>query len=100
MAVIGEFTVYLRDDDGTVHTFLPGESVPAWAAKQMGDHCFADASDTGVEADGSDGPPPQSGRGSGREKWAAYAEANGVDTDGLDRDEIIAACQEAEVPVE
>jgi predicted component of type VI protein secretion system len=45
--------------------------------------------------------PPQSGRGSGRDAWAAYARANGVTVDDEDgRDEIIAACEDAGVPVE
>lgn len=103
MAVIGEFTVYLRDDDGTVHTFLPGTVPPEWAAKQMGDHCFADRTDVHVSAAArgrGDEPPPHAGAGSGRDAWAAYAAAQGVTVDeDWKRDQIIDACQEAGVPV-
>lgn len=39
-----------------------------------------------------DEPPPQSGKGSGRDSWAAYAQAHGIAvTDEMSRDEIIAA---------
>lgn len=30
--------------------FAEGDEVPAWAAKQMGDHCFEDVQDEGDEA--------------------------------------------------
>lgn len=93
--------VALFDPQGVLAQFAPGDDVPAWARKRLTNPALWD----GGEADdngggGQDGPPPQSGRGSGHDKWAAYAEAHGVDTDGLDRDEIIAACQEAGVSVE
>lgn len=45
--------------------------------------------------------PPQSGKGSGRDAWAAYAAQHDMtvaDDDG--RDEIIDACRAADVPVE
>ncbi len=105
MAVIGQYAVYLRDEDGTVHTFLQGQEVPEWAAKQMGDHCFAHTEHVHVPVDSSGGdeadPPPRAGAGSGRDHWAAYAEANGVDVDNdWKRDQIIDACREAGVPVE
>jgi hypothetical protein len=35
--------------------------------------------------------PPKAGPGSGKDAWAEYAEARGVDVEGLTRDEIIAA---------
>jgi hypothetical protein len=47
------------------------------------------------------GPPPKSGRGSGRDAWADYAEANGVEvTEADSKDDVIAACEAAGVPVE
>jgi hypothetical protein len=105
---IGEYAVHLTDETGTLHSFLPGDEVPAWAEKRMGDHCFEGGGDEFDEdgqhpaaGGGGDVPlPPQSGRGSSTDKWAAYAESNGVDVEGLDRDEIIAACEEAGVAVE
>lgn len=49
----------------------------------------------------SDGPPPKAGRGSGKEAWAAYAEAKDVEFDAdASRDEIIAAVEAAGVPTE
>lgn len=46
-------------------------------------------------------PPPMAGAGSSRAKWAAYAEANGVEiADDATRDEIIEAVRAAGVPVE
>jgi hypothetical protein len=97
---VGDLAVYVKDKDGQTHWFMPGDVVPGWAAKQMGAHCFAPDGDD--EAGDGDRPPvpPQSGRGSSHEKWEAYAQAHDVDTAGLDRDGIIAACEEAGVPVE
>lgn len=44
--------------------------------------------------------PPQGGAGSGREVWARYADSKGVEyDDDATRDEIIAACEAAGVPV-
>ncbi|AXN51236.1 hypothetical protein DSM43518_04778 [Mycobacterium marinum] len=105
MAVIGEHTVYLRDDDGTVHSFLPGQRVPAWAAKQMGPHCFAKDQPDEEVADfsrgGGEGPPPRAGAGSGRGAWADYAAAHGIDVDeDWKRDQIIDACEDKGIAVE
>lgn len=96
-----DFAVYVTDKKGKQHCLLPGDEIPAWAGKQI-TNPYVLGVDPDAEDDepGTDGPPPQSGRGSGADKWAAYAEAHGVDADGKDRDEIIAACQEAGVPVE
>lgn len=58
---------------------------------------------TPVQAtDTSDVPvPPQGGPGSGRDVWAAYAASKGVEVEAGDgRDEIIAACKAAGVPVD
>ncbi|MCV7354491.1 hypothetical protein [Mycolicibacterium fluoranthenivorans] len=121
---IGEFAVYVQDGEGAVHGFLPGQVVPAWAAKQMGDHCFAqeggegsadepvdeppappvdpgDAEDPADPDEEPAGPPPRHGAGSGEPAWRKYAEDNGVDVDGISkRDDIIAAVADAGVPVE
>lgn len=45
--------------------------------------------------------PPQGGPGSGKDVWAAYADSKGVEyDDDATRDEIIAACKAAGVPVD
>lgn len=50
------------------------------------------------EVDGSDGEPPRSGRGSGREAWAAFAADRGVHVEDEDtRDDIVQALAEAGV---
>lgn len=108
---IGQYAVHLTDETGTLHSFLPGDEVPAWAEKRMGEHCFEGHEDEFDEdgqhpasvPDGSGGPlpvPPQAGPGSGLPKWVAYAEENGVAAEGLTKSDVIAACEEAGVPVE
>lgn len=105
MARIGKYAVHLSDGIGTLHSFLPGDEVPEWAAARMGEHCFADPDDededTDIEYDAVAGPPPKVGPGSGQAKWRAYAEAHGVDVSNVEgRDAVIAALAEAGVPVE
>lgn len=118
---IGAFAVYVQDEEGVIHGFLPGQVVPAWAAKKMGDHCFApedsaddpaeepsvpDAAEDPADPDEDEdeapaGPPPRHGAGSGEPAWRKYAEDNGVNVDGLSkRDEIIDAIKRSGVPVE
>lgn len=111
---IGQYSVALQGPDGVTHTFAPGtDDYPDWAGKQMGPHCF-EGGENLFNEDGKvqavvhhdadehtgDGPPPKSGAGSGVKAWRGYAEAEGHDVDGLDRDEIIAALEEAGVAVE
>lgn len=93
-------TVYI---DGKV--FGPSDDVPQEYADRIGDHAWVVvqdvAADVDVDAQGSDGPPPQSGRGSGEAAWSAWAAANEVDVpEGAKRDDIIAALTAAGVPVE
>jgi hypothetical protein len=46
----------------------------------------------------ADPPPPKTGHGAARSKWADYARANGVAVgDEASREDIIAACQAANV---
>jgi hypothetical protein len=117
---IGAFAVYAIDDTGETHWFAQGSEPPAWAAKQLGDHCFeggegvfdeaganqpvvhADAiTPEAADADESDGPPPKAGKGSGEDKWRAYAERHGVDVSEAEgRDDVIAALEDAGVAVE
>lgn len=58
-----------------------------------------------VDDEGGDGseavPPPRAGKGSGEDKWRAYAAEKGVDVSHIeDRNEIIAFLEEQGVPVE
>lgn len=113
---IGRYAVHVHDEAGELHSFLPGQKVPAWAEKLLGDHCFKgyvfegdeplpdeddDTSDDAADDDGDDGDDlAVPTKRAGLPKWAAYAKANGVDPDGLDKAEVIAALEEAGVPVE
>lgn len=99
------YTVYLADDEGVVRCFGPGDDVPAWARKAITNPLAwgeePEAEKPRVPADdGSDGPPPQGGPGSGRPAWAAYAAKHDVDVDSdWSRDDIIAALEKAGVAV-
>lgn len=117
--IIGEYAVHgVVDEAGVPHSFLPGSEPPAWAVKQMGAHCFEGGEDVfnedGVLAPvihhdavlpdargaGPSGPPPRAGKGSGEDKWRAYADEQGVDVSEAEgRDDVIAALEEADVPV-
>lgn len=35
-------SVHLRDDAGRRHVFMPGDVLPGWAARKVGDHVFDD----------------------------------------------------------
>ena len=95
--------VHVQDPDGRMVVFGPEDHVPGWARAQMDDGCFLDGAPA-VEVKPpahADAPPPQSGRGSSAAAWAAWAQVNGVDVaDGASRDDIIAACAAAGVPVD
>lgn len=112
-------TVLPARGGGGFVTFGPDHEteVPEWAAKQMGAHMFEngehpfpdsnypgkeEADSTNVDPEREPGAiPPKSGKGSGRDNWAAYA--NDVDVDipaEATRDEIIAAIETAGKPTE
>ncbi|WP_240801626.1 hypothetical protein [Streptomyces sp. A1136] len=74
-------------------TYGPDDKVPTAVAARIGEHAWAkDTEDTELPDGGGDesGPPPRSGRGSGRDAWAAYAEANGYAAGESTREQIIA----------
>lgn len=48
-----------------------------------------------VVTDSVTAEPPRTGAGSGKQAWAAFAASLGITTDGLSRDEIIAAVDAA-----
>lgn len=117
---VGKYALTLDDKDGVSHTFLPGTEVPAWVEKAVTNpFAFSDgteddegdrietihpAASEGLSgfagAKGHDGPPPQSGKGSGEPNWRAYAEDLGVDVSDLeDRGDIIARLKDEGHPV-
>ncbi|MEV6432577.1 hypothetical protein [Nocardia sp. NPDC051463] len=112
--------VYVADDGGSVHAYGPDDHVPAWAREKItnpnvwdsqtvavvigagGGGGTLDATVSGGGPDGgkSDGPPPQGGAGASRQKWADYATLKGVTVkESWKREDIIAACEKAGVPV-
>jgi hypothetical protein len=95
--------VALFDEQGVLHQFGPGSDVPAWAARKITNPNVwegGDAPEGGDDGDG-DGPPPKAGKGSGEDKWRAYAERRGVDVSEAEgRDDVITLLELAEVPTE
>lgn len=103
MSKIGEYAVHLHDDNGVLVSLLPGDDVPGWAVGRIGKHALASGDDVNADVsdDSSDAPPPKAGKGSGEDKWRAYADRHGVDVSGAEgRDDVIAALDQAGVPVE
>lgn len=99
-----EYAVHITDPKGNPVVISPGDPIPGWALDKIDAHCFVDgekpkAGSKAAEPD-NDGPPPQSGKGSGKDAWVAYAEANDVEVaDDATKDDIIAACESAGVAV-
>lgn len=103
--------VYVTDDMGAVHAFGPDHTVPEWAQKVITNpNVWTGQDDAAAEepavvetvpdGDNPDGPPPQGGPGASRQKWADYAAAKGVEVESdWKREDIIAACEKAGVPV-
>lgn len=75
--------VHVHDEDGQTHVFGPDDEVPAWAAKRITNPAAWEddaGEDTGGQQAGGEqtGAPPRSGKGSGKEAWAAYAAQHDV----------------------
>ena len=100
-------------------TFGPDDEVPDWAAKQMGDHVWANGgsdpdadaaaraaadADAKAKADAdaaASGIPARAGAGSSKEAWTEYAGSLNVDVaEAKTRDDIIAAIEAAGHPTE
>jgi hypothetical protein len=85
--------------DGKAVWFEPGDTVPDWAAGQLTNpKLYEDGGEkaAGPEEGGGAQAPPRSGRGSGVEAWRAFAQGHGVGLDdGMSREDIIAACEQA-----
>jgi hypothetical protein len=96
-------------DSAGFATFGPDDEVPAWAAEQMGEHVWEKSSDAEAKAKAdaeakakadAEAIPAKAGAGSSKDAWAAYAAAHDVTVDeNASRDDIIAACEAAGVPV-
>lgn len=126
MKLGGQHAIHLHDDGGKLCSFLPGDEVPEWARKSITNPLAWEGSEpdepavvaaplvitvgggagwSGAEAvsepDAADGTlPKQTGPDASRVKWAAYAEARGVAVpEDWKRADIIAACEQAGVPV-
>ncbi len=103
MKLRGDYAVHLNDN-GQLHTFLPGDDVPDWAAKQIKNPLAwgepVAEPEKPVTVDSSDGPPRQGGAGATRQRWADYATDRGVEVqEDWKREDIIEACEKAGVPV-
>lgn len=94
--------VVVRDDNDEAHTFGPDDEVPGWAVTRITNAKAWEGGEVPTTASSStDGPPPKAGRGSSEDAWRSYAAANDVDVSGAEgRDDIVAACEAAGVPVE
>ncbi len=80
----------------------PDDTVPAEVAARIGEHAWAKSTDDVDLPDGGDGGeadvPPRSGRGSGRDAWAAFAQSHGLDVgEDRTREQIIADLEEGGV---
>lgn len=71
-------------------TFLAGSVLPAWAQALVGDHVYGDNEDDGQKPDDfdADGDGPQPAGNASLEAWREYATSQGVDVEGLSRDEL------------
>lgn len=73
--------------------FGPGDTVPEWAARQMGAHCFVDGEHPYPDdaAPGGLEEPARHGKGSSLDAWVAFAAEKGHDVEpGTSRDQVIA----------
>lgn len=71
--------------DGTPYSYAAGENVPADVAKHISNPYVFDK-DAGAEGEA----PPMSGQGSSEKAWREYAERVGIDTEGKDKDTLVA----------
>ncbi len=111
MKLGGRYAIHLHKD-GELFSFLPGDEVPDWAAKQIHNpqawEEVADEPETSEpepepvepavepQPEHTGGMPPKSGAGATRQVWADYAEAQGITVDAdWKREDIIAAVEKA-----
>jgi len=102
MQLGGSYAVHLHKD-GELHSFLPGDEVPEWAAKLITNpnawkpsESPEPSDDSEVPADPVDARPAKAGPGASRQVWDDYATSKGVEVDpGWKREDIIAAVENA-----
>lgn len=103
MPTLSDNTVVAHPDTGAPTALLKGQEIPEWALARegdepalVGDHLIVGTAPTiapnpPVDIDAL---PPTSGKGSGVEAWAKYADDHGIAyPDGAGRDEIIATVE-------
>lgn len=97
MGSLADNTVLTHPETGVPISLLKGQEIPDWAEGLVGDHLIAQdqlATDTQATSPAGDEMPPTSGKGSGADAWAGYADRKGIAyPEGANRDEIIAAVQ-------
>lgn len=99
MQLGGSYAVHLHHD-GVLHSFLPGDEVPAWMAAKLTTNPYtreeSSAVESAVEDSPADGAPAKSGPGASRQAWEDYAVSKGVQVDpDWKREDIIAAVENA-----
>ena len=97
--------VHVFDEHGNALVFGPGDDVPGWVEERTTNpKAWADDEPTPEPEPepvqpGPDVQQPRSGRGSGRDAWAAYAASRGLEVAAdAERADIIAAVDEADAP--
>lgn len=82
-------------------TYAPGEKIPAEVVELIDNPAVWESDEEPEDDEEPEGLPPMSGKGSGRDAWAAYAQANGVAVDDdATRDQIVAGLEAAGVATE
>lgn len=106
MKLAGTNAVHLHKD-GVLHSFLPGDEVPEWAAARITnphtrsevDQAMpvpAEGDDVDAELDRPSGMPAKSGPAASRQVWEDYAVSRGIEVEpDWKRDDIIAAVEAA-----
>lgn len=97
--------VAVFDGNRNLYVFGPGDEVPSWARelitnpKVLGSEARVTPQHESPKVEAT--PPPKAGKGSGEDKWRAYAAQVGVDVSRAEgRDDIISILDGAGVPVE
>lgn len=84
MAVLAANVAMRNPETGAVEVFVSGAVPPDWVAEAISNPDLWQADEDTSEA------PPKAGKGSGRQAWVAYAEAQGLGVDeDMSRDDII-----------
>lgn len=99
MKLGGDYAIHLHGNDGLLHSFLPGDELPDWAAARI-DNPYTRPAPTpaGEPAPRPDGDmPPRKGAGATRQAWEEYATTvRGIEVDpDWKREDIIAAVEAA-----